>query len=312
MAKHRIGWLFVLSILLISTSHLQSQDLGLKQSPVPPQGFDKTRSGIEKGKLEKVDYDSKSVGVKRWMEVYTPPGYSKDKKYPVLYLLHGAGGNEKKEWSKQGVATVILDNLIADKKIVPMILVLPNGNALAPGDGKGDAKKGAGDPQKGGKGGIGGPGWGENFTNDLLKDIMPYVESHYSTYTDANHRALAGLSMGGMQTRTISVANIDKFAYIGVFSGGNIMPQNIKDKDAFKKQVKVVFMSFGSKESSAPKGGGTAPNGPEGIKQAADALTKEGINAVSYVSPESAHDFTSWKRSLYYFTQMLFQPETKK
>jgi len=240
----------------------------------------------------------------------------------VLYLLHGAGGNERREWTKQGVANVILDNLVADKKIVPLIVVFPNGNALAnPADGKGGGAKGAKDTAKGpggaakgagGKGGIGGPGWGENFTNDLLKDIIPYIESHYSTYTDADHRALAGLSMGGMQTRTISLPNLDKFSYIGVFSGGNIMPQNINDKDAFKKKVKVVFMSFGSKESSAAKGGGTAANGPEGIKLAAEALTKEGINAVSYVSPDSAHDFTSWKRSLYYFTQMLFQPETKR
>src|SRR5204863_9838095 len=100
---------------------------------------DKAHARNEKGKLEKVNYDSKSVGVKRWMEVYTPPGYSKDKKYHVLYLLHGAGGNENKEWTKQGVANVILDNLVADKKIVPLIVVFPNGNALAP-EGKGDTK----------------------------------------------------------------------------------------------------------------------------------------------------------------------------
>ena len=97
--------------------------------PNPPEGFDKPREGIERGKLETVDYDSKTVGVKRWMQVYTPPGYSKDKKYPVLYLLHGIGGNEREEWAKGGVPHVILDNLIADKKIEPMIVVLPNGNA---------------------------------------------------------------------------------------------------------------------------------------------------------------------------------------
>ena len=152
-----------------------------------------------------------------------------------------------------------------------------------------------------------GPGWGENFTNDLLKDIIPYIESHYSTYTDADHRALAGLSMGGMQTRTISAANIDKFHYLGVFSGGNIRPQDIKDLDAYKKQVKFVFMSFGSKEPSTPRGTDSAPRGPEGIKLAADALNKKGIHAVYYISPDSGHDFTSWKRSLYYFTPALFQ-----
>jgi enterochelin esterase-like enzyme len=327
MLKHGMGWLHVLSVLLLSTSLLRAQDPALKESPVPPPGFDKVREGTEKGKLEKVDYDSKSVGVKRWMEVYTPPGYAKDKKYPVFYLLHGAGGNENKEWTRQGVANVILDNLIADKKIVPLIVVFPNGNATAaPGKGggaaKGDAGKAkddggkakgdAGAAKGGGKKGGFGPGWGENFTNDLLKDIIPYIESHYSTYTDADHRALAGLSMGGMQTRAISPANIDKFHYIGVFSGGNIRPQDIKDLDAYKKQVKVVFMSFGSKEPSTPKGGGTSPSGPEGIKLAAEALTKDGVNAVYYVSPESGHDFTSWKRSLYFFTPMLFREQTKQ
>jgi enterochelin esterase family protein len=288
----------------------------LKESPVPPQGFDKVREGTQKGKLEKVDYDSKSVGVKRWMEVYTPPGYSTNWKYPVLYLLHGAGGNENKEWTRQGKANVILDNLITDKKIEPMIVVFPNGNATAtPTKKGGGAPKAAGGGAKragGKKGGFFGPGWGENFTSDLLKDIIPYIESHYSTYTDADHRALAGLSMGGMQTRTIGPANLDKFAYLGVFSGGNLMPQNIKDPKAFKKQVKLVFMSFGSKESSLAKGGSTAPRGPEGIKLAAEALSKDGIHAVYYVSPDSAHDFTSWRRSLYFFTPMLFRDKTKQ
>ena len=145
------------------------------------------------------------------------------------------------------------------------------------------------------------------FENDLFKDIIPYIESHYSVYTDSKHRALAGLSLGGMQTRTIAPANADKISYVGVFSGGNILPENITDMRVFKKNVKLVFMSFGSRESSAPRGGGTAPAGPEGIKLAADALTKAGIKAVYYVSPDSAHDFTSWKRSLYFFSQMLFR-----
>jgi len=217
----------VLSAVLISavlTSTGQGQDASLSDSSVPPPGFDKVREGIKHGQLAKVDYTSKSIGVERWMEVYTPPGYSKDQKYPVLYLLHGAGGNENKEWTKQGVANVILDNLIAYKKIVPLLVVFPNGNATA--SGKGGPPKDAGAAKGGAKKGGFGAGWGENFTNDLLKDIIPYIESHYSTHTDADHRALAGLSMGGMQTRTISPVNIDKFHYIGVFSGGNIRPQD--------------------------------------------------------------------------------------
>ena len=135
--------------------------------PNPPEGYDKARDGIEHGKLERVDYESKTVGVKRWMQVYTPPGYSKDKKYPVLYLLHGIGGNEREEWAKGGVPHVILDNLIAARKIEPMILVLPNGNATT-------NRPGAADPGgSGGRHGFGDlTGWGKPFENDLIKDII--------------------------------------------------------------------------------------------------------------------------------------------
>lgn len=387
MSRRWMNLLTGLGVLVLVAAQLHAAEQSAQQTyPVPPQGFDRVREGIEKGKLERVDYDAPAVapGLKRWMEVYTPPGYSKDKKYPVLYLLHGIGGNETREWTRQGVANVVLDNLYADKKIEPMIVVFPNGNATANPTG-GGAGGGAGQPpspaeqakstfdqlaidakgqatktlsrdqwlkaradawnaladaagkkdaaeltledlQKasekdvsllrggtfgargggpGARGGFG--GWGENFTNDLLKDIIPYIESHYSVLTDAQHRALAGLSMGGMQTRTISLANVDKFAYIGIFSGGNITPENITDVGAFKKTVKLVYMSFGSRESSAGRGGAAAPSGPAGIKLASEALSKAGIRADCYVSPDSAHDFTSWKRSLYYFSQLLFR-----
>jgi enterochelin esterase family protein len=331
LSKRCISSLLGLGIL-ISAAQLRGDDQPSQQTfPIPPQGFDQVRDGIEKGKLERVDYDAPAVseGLKRWMEVYTPPGYSKDKKYPVLYLLHGIGGNETHEWTgrgrNQGGAAILLDNLIADKKIESMIVVFPNGNATTnPAAGEAGARRGgeggvAAAPTaagatnnavatRGGRGrGMLFGGWGKDFENDLLKDIIPYIESHYSAYTDPQHRALAGLSMGGMQTKTISLPNFTKFAYIGIFSGGNIKPEEITDLDAFKKQIKVVFMSYGSRESSAPRGGGTAPAGPEGAKLATDALNKAGVKAVCYISPDSAHDFTSWKRSLYYFSPLLFR-----
>ena len=341
MSKRCIGSLLSLGVFMIATSQLPAaEDPSPQTFPVPPQGFDQAREGIEKGKVERVEYNGTAVAVdlKRWMEVYTPPGYSNAKKYPVLYLIHGAGQNER-AWVDSGRANVILDNLIADKKIEPMIVVFPNGSATtnAEGGGTGARRGGGGVPPgglgvppggaaaapggggaaagdagaaragaRGGRGGFG-DATGKNFENDLLKDIIPYIESHYSAYTDAQHRALAGLSLGGMQTRSIAPANSDKFRYFGIFSGGNIRPEDVTDMDAFKKNVKLVYMSFGSRESSAPRGGGTLPSGPEGIKLAADALTKAGIKAVQYVSPDSAHDFTSWKRSLYYFTQILFR-----
>ena len=147
------------------------------------------------------------------MQVYTPPGYSKDKKYPVLYLLHGIGGNEREEWAKGGVPHVILDNLIADKKIEPMIVVLPNGNATtntaAAGDpGGGGGRRGFGDLT----------GWGKPFENDLIKDIIPFIEANYSVKADRESRALAGLSMGGGQSLNIGLANLDTFAWVGGFS----------------------------------------------------------------------------------------------
>ena len=319
MSKRCIVLLLGLGVFTLATGPLQAVDqASLTNSPVPPQGFDRAVPEAEKGKVERVQYDAPAVGadVKRWTEVYTPAGYSKDKKYPVLYLIHGAGQDER-AWVDQGRANVVLDNLIAEKKIVPMIVVFPNGSVTTTGargtnGGPGGAAPagaapgGAAGRGPGGRGGRGG-GMGNGFQNDLLKDLIPYVESNYSVLSDAQHRALAGLSMGGMQTVQIAPANSDKFAYVGVFSGGNIRPEVITDMSAFKKNVKLVFMSFGSNESSAPRGGGTAPSGPDGIKLAADGLTKAGVNAVYFVSPGSAHDFTSWKRSLYFFSQMLFR-----
>lgn len=321
MKKRIVLGLALVSALSVLPATAQPAD---DHSAVPPQGFDQMRDGIEKGKVDRVEYDAPAVApdFKRWMEVYTPPGYSPDKKYPVLYLIHGAGQNER-VWVQSGRANVILDNLIADRKITPMIVVFPNGDASTnAAGGRAGARRGgvegatnapgavagaAGGPRRGGRGGFGG---GLNFTafeNDLLKDIIPYIESHYSVQAGAQYRALAGLSLGGMQTRSIGPAHADQFSYLGVFSGGNIRPENITDMAAFKNNVKLVFMSFGSRESSAPRGGSPLPSGPEGIELAAGELTKAGIKTIYYVSPDSAHDFTSWKRSLYFFSQQLFK-----
>jgi enterochelin esterase-like enzyme len=272
--------------------------------PVPPQGFDQVRSDVRKGKVERLEYDAVALGagVKRWMQVYTPPGYSSAQRYPVLYLIHGLGQDEK-AWVEQGQANVILDNLLADRKIVPMIVVFPNGAV----DGGGGARGGAAGGARGGSTGAASP-----FETDLIKDLMPFVESRYSVSADTPHRALAGLSMGGMQTKAIAPGNADKFGAFGIFSGGNLSPTtDIADVAAFRKTVKLVYMSFGSREPSAPRGAGGLPSGPVGIQREAEALNQAGIKAVYYVSPDSAHDFTSWKRSLYYMAPMLFQDAPK-
>src|SRR4051812_1458179 len=152
--------------------------------PEPPAGIDKPREGVPHGKLEMVSYESKSVGATRKMNVYTPPGYSKDKKYPVLYLLHGIGGDET-EWQRFATPAVLLDNLIADQKATPMIVVMPNGRAQKNDRAEGDVFRSA-------------PAFAA-FEQDLLGDVIPFIESHYSVQADREHRAIAGLSMGGGQ-----------------------------------------------------------------------------------------------------------------
>lgn len=264
--------------------------------PNPTDGFDRPREGIERGRLERVDYDSKSVGAKRWMQVYTPPGYSKDRPYPVLYLLHGIGGNEREEWAKGGTPHVILDNLIADKKAEPMIVVLPNGNATTnkpPADtGGGGGRRGFGDLT----------GWAKPFENDLIKDIIPYIESHYSVKADRESRALAGLSMGGGQSLNIGLANLDTFAWIGGFSSApntNPPEQLVPDPEKATKQLKLLYISCGNKD------------GLIRISQGVHAHLKEKNVPHLWHVDEYAHDFQHWKNGLYNFAQLIFKPTTR-
>ncbi len=263
----------------------------------PADGFDRVREGIEHGKLERVDYDSKTIGAKRWMEVYTPPGYSKEKKYPVLYLLHGIGGNEMREWTKNGAANVILDNLIAEKKITPMIVVFPNGNATT------NPAAGGRGPRRGGPGGgdpaaLGGDGWGKDFENDLLKDIIPFIEANYSVRADREHRALAGLSMGGGQSLNFGLGNLDVFATVGGFSSApnTRRPETlVPDPEKAKQQLKLLWISCGNKD-------GLIRN-----SQNVHAYLKEKNVPHIYHVDDNAHDFKHWKNSLYWFSQQIFK-----
>jgi enterochelin esterase-like enzyme len=260
--------------------------------PAPPEGFDKPREDIAKGKLERVDYDSKSVGVKRWMQVYTPPGYSAEKKYPQLYVLHGIGGNEREEWTRGGAANVILDNLIADKKIEPMVVVFPNGNATA-------------EPNAGGRGGFGGGGfggWGEPFEKDLLTDIIPYIESHYSVEADRTHRAVTGLSMGGGQALNIGLKNLDVFAWVGGFSSApNTSPpeQLVSNPEKAGKELKLLYVSCGNKD------------GLIRVSQGVHKYLKEKNVPHIWHVDDHAHDFNHWKKGLYNFAQLTFKPAAK-
>jgi enterochelin esterase-like enzyme len=265
--------------------------------PKAPEGFDKVREGTTHGALERVDYDSKTVGVKRWMEVYTPPGYSKDKKYPVLFLLHGIGGNEVREWTKNGAANVIIDNLIADKKIEPMIVVFPNGNATTntanAGRGGRGGFGGGGDPAA-----ISGDGWGKNFEGDLIKDIIPFLESHYSVYADREHRAVAGLSMGGGQSLDFGLGNLDTFAWVGGFSSApnTRMPEVlVPDPAKATKMLKLLWISCGNKDGLITFSLRTHVY-----------LKEKNVPHIWHVD-DNAHDFKHWKNSLYWFAQQLFR-----
>jgi alpha-N-arabinofuranosidase len=261
--------------------------------PNPPDGFDKTREGIEHGKLEKVYYESTSVGAKRWMQVYTPPGYSAEHKYPVLYLLHGIGGNEREEWAKGGSPNVILDNLIAEKKAEPMIIVLPNGNATT------NTSRPAESGGNGGRRGFGDlTGWGKPFEDDLINDIVPFMESHYSVKADRESRALAGLSMGGGQSLNIGLGHLETFAWIGGFSSApNTKPaaELIPDPEKATKQLKLLYISCGNKD------------GLIRISQGIHAYLKENNVSHTWHVDEHAHDFQHWKKGLHNFSQLIFK-----
>jgi len=315
-----------------------------KELPAAPKGFDAKRDNIERGKIETIEYDSKSAGTKRKATVYTPPGYSKDVKYPVLYLLHGAGDDET-GWQRKGAADVIFDNLYADKKLAPMIVVMPYGyvnrtpaaatalaaaimkRADADKDGKvtmeeflaaaeavfkeiDKDKKGKVDekqlaeaiakllPTAGPGPGGRGPGVGANtaFQDDLLKDLIPYIEANYPVKADADHRAIAGLSMGGGQSLTIGLSHLDTFTWVGGFSsaifGG---PGNLAPNENAAKKLNLLWLSCGDKD-----------NLMNSSKAFHTTLEDKKVSHVWHVD-SGAHEWPVWKNDLYLLSQMLFR-----
>jgi enterochelin esterase-like enzyme len=251
--------------------------------PEPPAGINSKRDNIPHGKLEMVEYDSKTVGTTRKMQVYTPPGYTTDKKYPVLYLLHGIGGDET-EWQRFAKPEVLLDNLIADGKAVPMILVMPNGRAQK-------------DDRPGPNAMATAPAFAK-FERDLLDDVIPAIQSRYSTYTNRENRALAGLSMGGGQTLNFGLTHLDTFAWLGGFSSApNTKPPTelVSDPAAAQAQLKLLMLSCGNKD------------GLIGISQGMHTYLKEKDVPHIWHVDDNAHDATHWRNSLYHFAQRIFR-----
>ena len=259
---------------------------------------------VQHGQLREIWYFSKSSNTNRHAFVYTPPGYDKDtkKRYPVLYLQHGAGEDET-GWGHQGHAGWIMDNLLAEGKTKPFIIAMEfGGNPFAGGARRptnaATAAATAGSRTNSAAAPGGRSPFNFNFSafeHALVDDFIPYIDANFRTIADQPHRAMAGLSMGGMQTRTITLAHLDKFSHIGVFSGGSIALTNITDMATFKKKAKLVFVSYGSKENGAPS------------KANVEALKQAGINSVYYESPETAHEWLSWRRSLKEFAPLLFK-----
>ncbi len=250
--------------------------------PEPPAGFDAEKE-VPHGRLEMVSYESKSVGSTRKMQVYTPPGYSAEKKYPVLYLLHGIGGDET-EWQRFARPNAVLDNLLADGKVAPMIVVMPNGRAQKNDRPEGNIFAAA-------------PAFAA-FERDLLEDVIPAIESRYSVQADREHRALAGLSMGGGQSLNFGLTHLDTFAWVGALSAApNTKPaaELMPDPSSAREKLKLLWIACGNKDNLLR------------ISQGMHAYLKEkGVPHVWHVDGHG-HDPTEWKNNLYFFAQRLFR-----
>lgn len=273
--------LLVLAMLPILAGSSSSQTI-VEQAA---EGFDSLRTDILRGSIDTVFYESKTVGSTRKAIVYTPPEYSKQEKYPVLYLLHGIGGDAK-EWLRGARPQIILDNLYAENEIVPMIVVMPNGRAMkddrAVGNIFDSVKVQA----------------FANFEKDLLNDLIPFIEKTYPAYKDRDNRAIAGLSMGGGQALNFGLGNLDIFAWIGGFSSApNTKPPDelIPDPELVKDKLKLLWLSCGDNDNLIMF-----------TTRTHEYLVENDIPHIYYIEP-GGHDFNVWKNGLYQFSRRIFK-----
>ena len=306
--------LALLAAVWLSTALAQSEDI-VRAYPLAPEGFDVRGAGVAAGKVERVEYDSSVVEGKRPAMVYTPPGYSAERRYPVLYLLHGIGGNET-HWTTPGLADAILDNLIAAGQAEPMIVVMPHGRAsnepeMAFGRGNRGAGPGGAAPgaRAGGAapgGGRGAPGGGMGvefeayaaFERELIDDLIPFIEERYSVDSDRESRALAGLSMGGGQSLNFGLGNLDVFAYVGGFSSApNTMApaELVPDPDRAADRLELLWVSCGDEDGLF--------NISEGVH---DYLAENDVPHIWQIDV-GAHTFPVWKNDLYHFASLIFK-----
>ena len=251
-----------------------------------PENFDSKQTNIPQGKIDTISYFSATVGNNRNAVVYTPPGFSKDKKYPVFYLLHGIGGDEF-EWLNGGHPEIILDNLYAENKIEPMIVVMPNGRAMKDDRATGNIF----DPEK--------VEAFATFEKDLINDLIPFIEKQYPVFTDRENRAIAGLSMGGGQSLNFGLGNLDLFAWVGGFSSApntKAPEELVPNPEETKMKLKLLWLSCGDQDGLL-----------NFSKRTHDYLVKNDVPHGYYVIPGGGHDFKVWKESLYQFSQIIFK-----
>ncbi len=273
---------FTTACLVLFMTSVNSQDAVKPATP----GFDVKRDNISHGTIDTITYESKTVETKRRALIYTPPGYSQKKNYPVLYLLHGIGGDEK-EWLNGGNPQTILDNLYADGKLEPMIVVMPNGRAMKDDRATGNIMA----PDK--------VQAFATFEKDLLNDLIPYVEKNFPVLKDREHRAIAGLSMGGGQSLNFGLGNLDMFAWVGGFSSApNTKPPQelLPDPEAAKRKLKLLFISCGASDGLITFS-----------KRTHDYFEKNNVPHIYFIEP-GVHDFKVWKNGLFMFSQLLFKP----
>lgn len=271
------------SLAVIAAFCFQAASQPIAQMPL---SFDVVKDSIAHGKIDTISYASKTVGVSRRALVYTPPGYSKKIKYPVLYLLHGIGGDEK-EWLNGGHPQVILDNLYAENKIVPMIVVLPNGRAMKDDRATGNIMA----PDK--------VQAFATFEQDLLTDLIPYIEKNFPVIKDRESRAIAGLSMGGGQSLNFGLGNLNEFAWVGGFSSApntKAPEQLVPNPEDARKKLKLLWISCGANDNLIIFS-----------RRTHEYLAKNNVPHIYYIEP-GVHDFKVWRNGLYMFSQLIFKP----
>ena len=283
----RFSFHVILALIIWGTifSNSYSQDDN-GEFPPPPAGYDSYRSNIVHGKITTATYHSATVGVDRQTLIYTPPGYSEDKKYNVLYLLHGIGGDER-EWYNNGSPHNILDNLYDDQKLEQMIVVLPNGRAMVNDDAGGDIF----DPEK--------IKAFETFEFDLLNDLIPFIDSNYPVLTGRENRAIAGLSMGGGQALNFGLAHLDTFAYVGAFSAApntKAPEQLVPNPAATVDSILQLWISCGT---------------IDGLlfisQQTHDYLEQHNVPHIYNLVEGADHEWKVWKYGLYHFSKLIFK-----